>query len=172
MAGNKNLKAMKTKTYKFEVTIKVEEPKGSFLQKLKDELNREAEELKICKEINKQSEEIHAKMLMDFVSEVENEIGEIISSVSFRKATLQTNEYHQSLAEIRLCSGLIINLKAIPKNSKIDGIRYTTFADGISLEYGVGNIASWAYSSMLMDVDRFLERFKDEIKHAIKRLNS
>jgi hypothetical protein len=159
---------MKTKTYKFEVTIEVEEPKGSFLQKLKDELNREAEELKICKEINKQSEEMHAKMLMDFVFEIENEIGEVISSIKHSKSPLQTNGYHQSLAEITLCSGLTIYLKATPKQSKIDGIRYTTFADGIDVGYVTGNYSSRDYSNIPMDVDKFLQRFKDEIKRAIK----
>ena len=157
---------MKTKTYKFEVTIEVEEPKGGFLQKLKDELSREAEELKICKEINKQSEEMHAKMLMDFVSEIKDEIGEVISSIERDKSSREINGYRTNSATIKLRSGFTIFLYAMPKVSKIDGIRYTTYADGINLQYKTNT--QLESSHIQMDAGKFLGRFKNEIKHAIK----
>jgi hypothetical protein len=152
---------MKTKTYKFEVTIETPEKTSGFLQSLKNEVESEAAQLMLTKKINKESSIAHDLMLKEFMESIYNELGdEIIANTIYTKSKTEVNCYIFNSAKITLVNGDYLNVKADPDRADFNESKYTTFHKGVYFT----DTSGFRYDS----VEHFLQRNRGVIKNCIK----
>jgi hypothetical protein len=151
---------MKTKTYKFEVTIEERETSSGLLQSLKDEIADEKKQKDLTVAINKESQKAHLTMLKDFVRGLMDEFSEVMLFIGYQTTKYHTNGYHKNSVTLRFINGRIIELVAEPIVSKLDETKYTTYASGVRFAYHEGN----GYTTYYEDVASFFKKHKDTIK--------
>ena len=157
---------MKTKTYKFEIKIDFPETEGTFLESLRKEVEDDKRQLEMTHKINAETSRIHEKVLKDFIKDVKKEIDAVIKSIVFSKTTY-TNRYHLNRATITLINGHEIELRANPKDTKVEGTKYTTFSGGVYIERMIfPDFSSNAFSG-IDSVDHLLTNNKGEIKKCL-----
>ena len=156
---------MKTKTYKFEIKIDFPETEGTFLESLRKEVEDERRQLEMTYKINTETSRIHEKVLKDFIKDVKKEIDAVIKSVVFNKE-VHTNRYHLNYATITLINGREIKLRATPKDTIVEGTKYSTFSGGVQIE----QIRFDRDFSTVNSVDHLLTSNKDEIKKCLLKI--
>ena len=156
---------MKTKIYKFEIKIDFPETEGTFLESLRKEVEDEKRQLEMTYKINTETSRIHEKVLKDFIKDVKKEIAAVMKSVVFNKK-IYANRYYSNYATITLINGREIKLRATPRDTKVEGIKYITFSGGVQIERMLFNMDFLRVDS----IDRLLLVNKDEIKKCLLKI--
>ncbi len=154
---------MKTKTYKFEVTIEERETSSGLMQSLKDEIADEKKQLDLTKAINAESQKAHLTMLKDFIRELMDEFAEVMTVDKYKISDSSTNGYYTNCVTLIFINGKKILLVAEPIVSKLDETKYTTYASGVKFAFHQGN----GHTTYHEDVASFFERYKSTIKDCL-----
>ena len=157
------------KTYKFKVEVpEVNNGKSSLLDSFINEARDEQRQLDITHRINKKTTKVHRQILLDFITEINEEL----SSIGFNEFKLSdelghgNNYYYES--EARLISPKkSYRLYIMGENDReFEDSKYTTFTGEYKFKFGISNSA---YPQWVETVDDVLTKLKGEIIDHIKK---
>ena len=159
------------KTYKFKVEVaEVNNGKSSLLDSFIDEAKDEQRQLDITHKINRKTTEVHRQILIDFVTEVNEEL----SSIGFNEfknikdSSLGNNHYYCSEAKLHTIDRTPYKLEIVGINElpRFKDSKYTTYTGKYQFILVYGS----SYSQVrVKTVDDVLTRMKDEIIKHIKK---
>jgi len=155
------------KTYKFKVEVpEVNNGKSSLMDSFINEARDEQRQLDITHKINKKTTEVHRQILIDFITEINEEL----SSIGFNEFKLSdelghgNNYYYGSQARLQVP---FYNIYIVGENDrKFEDSKYTTFTGKYEFKFGYG---SSEYTQRVKTVDDVLTKLKDEIIEHIKK---
>jgi len=157
------------KTYKFKVEVpEVNNGKSSLLNSFINEARDEQRQLDITYKINKKTTKVHRQILLDFVTEINEEL----SSIGFNEFKVRenfgsgNNYYYESEARL-ITPKKSYRLYIVGKNDReFEDSKYTTFTGEYKFKFAYGNSA---YPQRVRTVDDVLTMLKDEIIEHIKK---
>lgn len=158
------------KTYKFKVEVaEVNNGKSSLLDSFIDEARDEQKQLDITYKINRKTTEVHRRILIDFVTEVNEEL----SSIGFNEfknikdTSPPSNHYYCSEAKLHTSGRTPYKLEIVGINEReFKDSKYTTYAG----KYNIILVYGSSYNQVrVKTVDDVLVRMKDEIIEHIKK---
>ena len=157
------------KTYKFKVEVpEVNNGKSSLMDSFINEARDEQRQLDITHKINRKTTEVHRQILMDFVTEVNEEL----SSIGFNEFKTSFNEfkvnnqYSKSVYRLKGTSYYVwYNLEIIGVQGEFKDSKYTTFTG----EYHIRLLSGKGHNVRVKTVDDVLTNLKGEIIEHIKR---
>ena len=158
------------KTYKFKVEVpEVNNGKSSLIDSFINEARDEQRQLDITYKINKKTTEVHRQILIDFITEVNEEL----SSIGFNEFKLQenfgsgNNYYYESEARL-ITPKKSYRLYIVGKNDrKFEDSKYTTFTG--EYRFALGKPSASSTYERVRTVDDVLNVLKDEIIEHIKK---
>lgn len=157
------------KTYKFKVEVpEVNNGKSSLLDSFINEARDEQRQLDITYKINKKTTKVHRQILIDFITEINEEL----SSIGFNEFKVRenfgsgNNYYYESEARL-ITPKKSYRLYIVGKNDReFEDSKYTTYTGEYEFKFGYGNSA---YTQRVRTVDDVLTMLKDEIIEHIKK---
>ena len=157
------------KTYKFKVEVpEVNNGKSSLMDSFINEARDEQRQLDITYKINKKTTKVHRQILIDFITEINEEL----SSIGFNEFKVRenfgsgNNYYYESEARL-ITPKKSYRLYIMGENDReFEDSKYTTFTGEYKFKFGYGNSA---YPQRVMTVDDVLIKLKDEIIEHIKK---
>ena len=157
------------KTYKFKVEVpEVNNGKSSLLDSFINEARDEQRQLDITHRINKKTTKVHRQILIDFITEINEEL----SSIGFNEFKLRdelghgNNYYYGSEARL-ITPKKSYRLYIEGENDReFEDSKYSTFTGEYKFKFGYGNSA---YTQSVRTVDDVLTKLKDEIIDHIKK---
>ncbi len=163
------------KTYKFKVEVpEVNNGKSSLLDSFINEARDEQRQLDITHRINRKTTEVHRQILIDFITDINEEL----SSIGFNEFKLSdelghgNNYYYDSVAKLQNSkSTLSINsykLYIVGENDrKFEDSKYTTYTG--KYRFGLSKPSAPSTYERVKTVDDVLTILKDEIIEHIKK---
>jgi hypothetical protein len=162
------------KTYKFKVEVpEVNNGKSSLLNSFINEARDEQRQLDITYRINKKTTEVHRQILIDFITEINEEL----SSIGFNEFKLSdelgyaNNYYYESVAILQNSKSRQLNpykLYIVGENDReFEDSKYTTFTG--EYRFGLGKPSTSSTYERVRTVDDVLTMLKDEIIEHIKK---
>jgi len=156
------------KTYKFKVEVpEVNNGKSSLMDSFINEARDEQRQLDITHKINKKTTEVHRQILIDFITEINEEL----SSIGFNEFKLSdelghgNNYYYGSQARLQVP---FYNLYIVGENDrKFEDSKYTTFTG--EYRFGLSTPSAPSTYEIVKTVDDVLTMLKDEIIEHIKK---
>mgnify|MGYP000932120673 CR=1 FL=1 len=156
------------KTYKFKVEVpEVNNGKSSLMDSFINEARDEQRQLNITHRINKKTTEVHSQILIDFITEVNEEL----SSIGFNEFKLSdelghgNNYYYGSQARLQTHKSYRLYIEG-GNDREFEDSKYTTFTGKYEFKFGYGNSE---YTQRVKTVDDVLTKLKDEIIEHIKK---
>ena len=157
------------KTYKFKVEVpEVNNGKSSLLNSFINEARDEQRQLDITYKINKKTTKVHRQILIDFITEINEEL----SSIGFNEFKVRenfgsgNNYYYESEARL-ITPKKSYRLYIMGENDReFEDSKYTPYTGEYEFKFGYGNSA---YTQRVRTVDDVLTKLKDEIIEHIKK---
>ncbi len=158
------------KTYKFKVEVpEVNNGKSSLMDSFINEARDEQRQLDITHKINKKTTEVHRQILIDFITEINEEL----SSIGFNEFKLSdelldevgNNYYYGSEAILQTHKSFRLYIEG-ENDREFKDSKYTTFTGKYEFKFGYGNSP---YAQRVRTVDDVLTKLKDEIIKHIKK---
>jgi hypothetical protein len=156
------------KTYKFKVQVpEVNNGKSSLMDSFINEARDEQRQLDITHRINKRTTEVHRQILIDFITEINEEL----SSIGFNEFKLRDNFvdgnncYYGSQARLQSHKSYRLYIEG-ENDREFEDSKYTTFTGKYEFKFGYG---SSAYTQRVRTVDDVLTKLKGEIIEHIKK---
>tara|TARA_Y100001938_G_scaffold146422_1_gene225231 strand:+ start:588 stop:1088 length:501 start_codon:yes stop_codon:yes gene_type:complete len=158
------------KTYKFKVEVpEVNNGKSSLMDSFINEARDEQRQLDITHKINKKTTEVHRQILIDFITEINEEL----SSIGFNEFKLSdelldevgNNYYYGSEAILQTHKSFRLYIEG-ENDREFEDSKYTTFTGKYEFKFGYGNSP---YAQRVRTVDDVLTKLKDEIIKHIKK---
>jgi hypothetical protein len=155
------------KTYKFKVEVpEVNNGKSSLMDSFINEARDEQRQLNISHRINKKTTQIHRQILIDFITEINEEL----SSIGFNEFELReenedgNNYYYGSQARLQTHKSYRLYIEG-ENDREFEDSKYTTFTGEYEFKFGYGNSS---YTQRVKTVDDVLTKLKEEIIEHIK----
>ena len=156
------------KTYKFKVQVpEVNNGKSSLMDSFINEARDEQRQLDITHRINKKTTKVHRQILIDFITDINEEL----SSIGFNEFKLRdelghdNNYYYGSQARLQTHKSYRLYIEG-EEDREFKDSKYTTFTGEYKIKFGYGNSA---YTQSVRTVDDVLTKLKDEIIEHIKK---
>ena len=158
------------KTYKFKVEVpEVNNGKSSLMDSFINEARDEQRQLDITHRINKKTTKVHRQILIDFITDINEEL----SSIGFNEFKLSdelldevgNNYYYGSQARLQTHKSYRLYIEG-ENDREFEDSKYTTFTGEYKFKFGYGNSA---YTQRVKTVDDVLTKLKDEIIEHIKK---
>lgn len=159
------------KTYKFKVEVpEVNNGKSSLLDSFINEARDEQRQLDITHRINKKTTKVHRQILLDFITDINEEL----SSIGFNEFKLSDelghgdNYYYGSEARLQVpCRKPYILYIVGEYDRKFEDSKYTTFTG--EYRFGLSTPSAPSIYEIVKTVDDVLTMLKDEIIKHIKK---
>ena len=164
------------KTYKFKVEVpEVNNGKSSLLDSFINEARDEQRQLDITHRINKKTTKVHRQILIDFITEINEEL----SSIGFNEFKLSdelghgNNYYYDSVAKLQVPYNYNLSRKSyklyiVGENErKFEDSKYTTYTG--KYRFGLSKPSAPSTYERVKTVDDVLTILKDEIIEHIKK---
>jgi hypothetical protein len=156
------------KTYKFKVEVaEVNNGKSSLIDSFINEAKDEQRQLDITHKINRKTTEVHRQILMDFVTEVNEELSSIgFNQFKTSSVIINNNQYSKSVYRLKETSYSVwYNLEIIGVQGEFKDSKYTTFTG----KYHIRLLSGKGHDVRVKTVDDVLTNLKGEIIEHIKR---
>ena len=156
------------KTYKFKVEVaEVNNGKSSLIDSFINEAKDEQRQLDITHKINRKTTEVHRQILMDFVTEVNEELSSIgFNEFKTSSVIINNNQYSNSVYRLKETSYSVWhNLEIIGVQGEFKDSKYTTFTG----KYHIRLLSAKGHDVRVKTVDDVLTNLKGEIIEHIKR---
>jgi hypothetical protein len=156
------------KTYKFKVEVaEVNNGKSSLLDSFINEAKDEQRQLDITHKINRKTTEVHRQILMDFVTEVNEELSSIgFNEFKTSSVIINNNQYSKSVYRLKETSYSVwYNLEIIGVQGEFKDSKYTTFTG----KYHIRLLSGKGHDVRVKTVDDVLTNLKGEIIEHIKK---
>ena len=157
------------KTYKFKVEVpEVNNGKSSLLNSFINEARDEQRQLDITYKINKKTTKVHRQILIDFITEINEELSSIgFNEFKLRENFVDGNNYYYDSEARLITPKKSYRLYIVGKNDReFEDSKYTTYTGEYEFKFGYGNSA---YTQRVRTVDDVLTKLKDEIIEHIKK---
>lgn len=156
------------KTYKFKVEVaEVNNGKSSLIDSFINEAKDEQRQLDITHKINRKTTEVHRQILMDFVTEVNEELSSIgFNEFKTSSVIINNNQYSKSVYRLKETSYSVwYNLEIIGVQGEFKDSKYTTFTG----KYHIRLLSGKGHDVRVKTVDDVLTNLKGEIIEHIKK---
>jgi len=157
------------KTYKFKVEVpEVNNGKSSLMDSFINEARDEQRQLDITHRINKKTTKVHRQMLIDFITEINEEL----SSIGFNEFKLSdelghgNNYYYGSQARLQTHKSYRLYIEG-ENDREFEDSKYTTFTG--EYRFGLSTPSAPSTYEIVKTVDDVLTMLKDEIIEHIKK---
>lgn len=157
------------KTYKFKVEVpEVNNGKSSLIDSFINEARDEQRQLDITYKINKKTTKVHRQILIDFITEINEELSSIgFNEFKLRENFVDGNNYYYDSSARLITTKKSYRLYIVGKTDReFEDSKYTTFTGEYEFNFGYGDSA---YTQRVRTVDDVLTMLKDEIIEHIKK---